>query len=217
MKNLSPINDPKDIITKEYAEEHFHQNNGDGVLTVENESMGDVQVVLSRGTLANWRILNKYGVLHFQTDWDYSTNAKTDYHTVFKATVGGTGLEFSCFTTFSKSGVVLYDGAIGAASGTLAIANLAKYSLVWAYIDGVGVNGINFATTVMIPVSCLKNGNSVKLAGGIPSSSYITSSGVMATKETAGYITASMSTSSNNISLEISDGTIGNVQIISVI
>ncbi len=216
MKNLSPILDDKDIITKEYAEKNFHQNLSNGTLEIKNTSQGDACITLSRGNLANWRVLNKYGVLHFQTDWDYSTNSKTDYHTVFKASVGGTDLEFSCFTKFSKSGELLYDGSVGASSGSISIANLSKYNLVWAYIDGVS-SGINFAITTTIPISYLSKStdNSVKLAGGIPLGAYVTSSGPQAPKNTNSYITASITASKLNLAIE--NGTIGNVQIISVI
>ena len=115
-----------------------------------------------------------------------------------------------CFLK-DNANITLYEGALGSSNGSITIENLSNYSLLWVYIDGIGATAGNFATSVEIPVAYLAKGNSLKLAGGIPSSMEVTESGVGA----AGYITARI-TSTNVLKLSISSGTIGNVKIVSI-
>ena len=71
-------------------------------------------------------------------------------------------------------------------------------------------------TNLIVPIAYLvkSTSNSVQLAGGIPSSAYTTSSGVLAAKNMSGYITAKVS--GNTLSLTISDGTLGSVEVVSL-
>lgn len=101
-------------------------------------------------------------------------------------------------------------------SGIITIDNLSSYTALWLYVVG-NVSGINFATNLIVPVAYLakSTSNRVKLAGGIPSSAYITSEGPLAAKDMNGTITAKVS--GNTLDLTISDGTIGSVEVISLI
>ena len=119
-----------------------------------------------------------------------------------------------CFLK-DNANITLYEGALGSSNGSITIENLSNYSLLWVYIDGIGATAGNFATSVEIPVAYLAKGNSLKLAGGIPSSMEVTESGVGAILKVAGYITARI-TSTNVLKLSISSGTIGNVKIVSI-
>ena len=119
-----------------------------------------------------------------------------------------------CFLK-DNANITLYEGALGSSSGSITIENLSNYSLLWVYIDGIGATAGNFATSVEIPVAYLAKGNSLNLAGGIPSVMEVTESGVGAILKVAGYITASVS-STNVLNLSISSGTIGNVKIVSI-
>ena len=106
--------------------------------------------------------------------------------------------------------------ALGAStSSSITIDNLASYTALWINVAGA-VAGINFITNLIVPVAYLakSTSNSVQLAGGIPSSAYTTSSGVLAAKNMSGYITAKVS--GNTLSLTISDGTLGSVEVVSM-
>ena len=120
--------------------------------------------------------------------------------------------------TTAAGGNLLYDGSISTAGGSLAIPDLAEYSVVLLQTYGVGANGLSCGITTLIPIAYISKGNSIRLYGGIPSSSYITSSGPQAAKGMGGYITASMTSDSPSIlTLEQSVGIIGNIQIYSII
>lgn len=103
-----------------------------------------------------------------------------------------------------------------AQSDSITIDNLASYTALWINVAGA-VAGINFITNLIVPVAYLakSTSNRVQLAGGIPSSAYTTSAGVLAAKNMSGYITAKVS--GNKLDLTISDGTIGSVEVISLI
>ena len=100
-------------------------------------------------------------------------------------------------------------------SSSITIDNLASYTALWINVAGA-VAGINFMTNLIVPVAYLakSTSNSVELAGGIPSSAYITSEGVLAVKHMNGTITAKVS--GNTLDLTISDGTIGGIEVISL-
>ena len=120
--------------------------------------------------------------------------------------------------TTAAGGNLLYSGAISTAGGSVTIQELASYSVVLLQTYGVGANGLNCGITTLIPIAYISKGNSIRLYGGIPSSSYITSSGPQAAKDMGGYITASMTSDSPSIlTLEQSVGIIGNIQIYSII
>lgn len=106
--------------------------------------------------------------------------------------------------------------ALGATQiGSITIDNLSSYTALWLYVVG-NVSGINFATNLIVPVAYLakSTSNSVQLAGGIPSSAYITSEGPLAAKNMDGTITAKVS--GNKLDLTISDGIIGSVEVVSL-
>ena len=106
---------------------------------------------------------------------------------------------------------------LGAAqSSSITIDNLSSYTALWINVAG-NVSGINFQTNLVVPVSYLakSTSNSVQLAGGIPSSAYITSEGPLATKNMDGTITAKVN--GNSLDLTIGTGTIGSVEVISLI
>lgn len=118
----------------------------------------------------------------------------------------------------SAGGKLLYSGSMSTAGGSLTIPNLADYSSVLLQTSGVGVNGLSCGITALIPISYISKGNSIQLYGGIPNSAYVTSSGVQAAKGMGGYITASMTAGSpTTLTLEQSVGTIGTIQIYSII
>lgn len=118
----------------------------------------------------------------------------------------------------SAGGKLLYSGSMSTAGGSLTISNLADYSAVLLQTAGVGANGLNCGITAVVPISYISKGNSIQLYGGIPSSAYVTSSGVQAAKGMGGYITASMTAGSpTTLTLEQSVGTIGTIQIYSII
>ena len=120
--------------------------------------------------------------------------------------------------TTAAGGNLLYSGAISTAGGSVTIQDLADYSVVLLQTYGVGANGLNCGITTLIPIAYISKGNSIRLYGGIPSSSYITSDGPQAAKGMGGYITASMTSDSPSIlTLEQSVGIIGNIQIYSII
>ena len=120
--------------------------------------------------------------------------------------------------TTAAGGNLLYSGAISTAGGSVTIQGLADYSVVLLQTYGVGANGLSCGITTLIPIAYISKGNSIRLYGGIPSSSYITSSGPQAAKDMGGYITASMTSDSPSIlTLEQSVGIIGNIQIYSII
>lgn len=118
----------------------------------------------------------------------------------------------------SSGGNLLYSGAISIAGGSVTIQDLADYSVVLLQTYGVGANGLSCGITTLIPIAYISKGDSIRLYGGIPSSSYITSDGPQAAKDMGGYITASMTSDSPSIlTLEQSVGIIGNIQIYSII
>ena len=120
--------------------------------------------------------------------------------------------------TTAAGGNLLYSGAISIAGGSVTIPDLADYSVVLLQTYGVGANGLSCGITTLIPIAYISKGNSIRLYGGIPSSSYITSDGPQAAKGMGGYITASMTSDSPSIlTLEQSVGIIGNIQIYSII
>ena len=120
--------------------------------------------------------------------------------------------------TTAAGGNLLYSGAISTAGGSVTIQELASYSVVLLQTYGVGANGLSCGITTLIPIAYISKGNSIRLYGGIPSSSYITSDGPQAAKGMGGYITASMTSDSTSIlTLEQSVGIIGNIQIYSII
>ena len=120
--------------------------------------------------------------------------------------------------TTAAGGNLLYSGAISIAGGSVTIQELASYSAVLLQTYGVGANGLSCGITTLIPIAYISKGNSIRLYGGIPSSSYITSDGPQAAKGMGGYITASMTSDSPSIlTLEQSVGIIGNIQIYSII
>lgn len=102
-----------------------------------------------------------------------------------------------------------------AQSDSITIDNLSAYTALWVNVSG-NVSGINFNTNLVVPVAYLaKNtSNSVQLAGGIPSSAYITSEGVQAVKHMDGTITAKIS--GNTLDLTIGTGTIGSIEVVSL-
>ena len=102
-----------------------------------------------------------------------------------------------------------------AQSDSITIDNLSAYTALWVNLSG-GVSGINFTTNLIVPVAYLakSTSNSVQLAGGIPSSAYITSEGVLAAKYMDGTITAKIS--GNTLELTIGKGTIGAIEVISL-
>lgn len=118
----------------------------------------------------------------------------------------------------SAGGKLLYSGSMSTTGGSLTIPNLADYSAVLLQTSGVGVNGLSCGITALIPIAYISKGNSIQLYGGVPNSAYVTSSGVQATKGIGGYITASMTAESpTTLTLEQSVGTIGTIQIYSII
>ena len=120
--------------------------------------------------------------------------------------------------TTAAGGNLLYDGSISTAGGSVTIQELADYSVVLLQTYGVEANGLNCGITTLIPIAYISKRNSIRLYGGIPSSAYTTSSGPQAAKGMGGYITASMTSDSPSIlTLEQSVGTIGNIQIYSII
>ena len=120
--------------------------------------------------------------------------------------------------TTAAGGNLLYDGSISTAGGSLAIPDLAEYSVVLLQTYGVGANGLSCGITTLIPIAYISKGNSIRLYGGIPSSSYITSSGPQAAKDMGGYITASMPDKNTlELAMDSSGSAIGSVQIYSII
>ena len=101
-------------------------------------------------------------------------------------------------------------------SSSITIDNLSSYTALWVNVTG-NVSGINFKTNLIVPVAYLakSTSNSVQLAGGIPSSAYITSEDPLAAKNMDGTITAKIN--GNTLSLAIGTGTIGSVEVISLI
>lgn len=121
--------------------------------------------------------------------------------------------------TSAAGGKLLYDGSILSTGGEVSISGLSGYSVVLINLSGAASTGFKYGASAVIPISYLSKStaNKYRIYGGIPSSSYITSSGPQAAKNMGGYISASMP---NNNTLELtmdSSGTsIGNVQIYSV-
>lgn len=106
--------------------------------------------------------------------------------------------------------------ALGAStSSSITIDGLSTYTALWVNVSGA-VAGINFKTNLVVPIAYLakSTSNSVQLSGGIPSSAYITSGGVLAAKDLNGNITAKVS--GNTLNLTISDGTLGSIEVVSL-
>ena len=102
-----------------------------------------------------------------------------------------------------------------AQSSSITIDNLPAYTALWVNVSG-NVSGINFKTNLIVPIAYLakSTSNRVQLAGGIPSSAYITSEGVLAAKHMDGTITAKVS--GNTLNLTIGTGTIGSIEVVSL-
>ena len=103
-----------------------------------------------------------------------------------------------------------------AQSSSITIDNLPSYTALWVNVSG-NVAGINFKTNLIVPVAYLakSTSNSLLLAGGIPSSAYTTSAGVLAAKNMDGTITAKVN--GNTLDLTIGTGTIGSVEVVSLV
>ena len=120
--------------------------------------------------------------------------------------------------TTAAGGNLLYSGSISTAGESVTIQGLADYSIVLLQTYGVGANGLSCGITTLIPIAYISKGNSIRLYGGIPSSSYITSSGPQAAKDMGGYITASMPDKNTlELAMDSSGSAIGSVQIYSII
>ena len=120
--------------------------------------------------------------------------------------------------TTAAGGNLLYSGSISTAGESVTIQGLADYSIVLLQTYGVGANGLSCGITTLIPIAYISKGNSIRLYGGIPSSSYITSSGPQAAKDMGGYITASMPDKNTlELAMDSIGSAIGSVQIYSII
>ena len=237
MKNLSPINESEDVVNKEYVDDSVDKR-----LPKSGGTMNpDSEIVIPYGATGRAAGLGRNGVRVYTTSngspWASGVNFyETDKETSLGA-IGAYGrtdtLEYYYIGSYQNpivkitpdgkittaaGGNLLYDGSISTAGGSLAIPDLAEYSVVLLQTYGVGANGLSCGITTLIPIAYISKGNSIRLYGGIPSSSYITSSGPQAAKGMGGYITASMTSDSPSIlTLEQSVGIIGNIQIYSII
>lgn len=122
--------------------------------------------------------------------------------------------------TTAAGGNLLYDGSILGTSGEASISGLADYSVVLINLNGSASTGFKYGVSSMIPISYLSKSadNIYRIYGGIPSSSYITSSGPQAAKDMGGYITASMPDNNTlELAMDSSGSAIGSVQIYSII
>ena len=147
-----------------------------------------------------WMIPNNQdSVLYYRRSFDTSTNS-------FGSWIAFRGKLYSALPG-------TYLGA--AQSSSITIDNLSTYTALWVNVSG-NVSGINFQTNLVVPVAYLakSTSNSVELAGGIPSSAYITSEGVLAVKHMNGTITAKVS--GNTLNLTIGTGTIGAIEVVSL-
>ena len=237
MKNLSPINESEDVVTKEYVDDSVDKRLPKSGGTMEPDS----EIVIPYGTTGRAAGLGRNGMRVYTTSngsaWASGVSFyKTDKETSL-GTIGAYGhtdtLEYYYIGSYQNpvvkimldgkittaaSGNLLYFGAISTAGGSVTIQGLADYSAVLLQTYGVGANGLNCGITTLIPIAYISKGNSIRLYGGIPSSSYITSDGPQAAKGMGGYITASMTSDSPSIlTLEQSVGIIGNIQIYSII
>ena len=237
MKNLSPINESEDVVNKEYVDDSVDKR-----LPKSGGTMNpDSEIVIPYGTTGRAAGLGRNGMRVYTTSngsaWASGVSFyKTDKETSL-GTIGAYGhtdtLEYYYIgnyqnpvvkimldgkITTAASGNLLYFGAISTAGGSVTIQGLADYSAVLLQTYGVGANGLNCGITTLIPIAYISKGNSIRLYGGIPSSSYITSDGPQAAKGMGGYITASMTSDFPSIlTLEQSVGIIGNIQIYSII
>ena len=237
MKNLSPINESEDVVNKEYVDDSVDKRLPKSGGTMEPDS----EIVIPYGTTGRAAGLGKNGVRVYTTSngspW---ASGVSFYKTDKEASLGAIGayghtdtLEYYYIGSYQNpavkitpdgkittaaSGNLLYSGAISIAGGSVTIQDLASYSVVLLQTYGVGANGLSCGITTLIPIAYISKGNSIRLYGGIPSSSYITSDGPQAAKGMGGYITASMTSDSTSIlTLEQSVGIIGNIQIYSII
>ena len=237
MKNLSPINESEDVVNKEYVDDSVDKR-----LPKSGGTMNpDSEIVIPYGATGRAAGLGRNGVRVYTTSngspWASGVNFyETDKETSL-GTIGAYGhtdtLEYYYIGSYQNpvvkitpdgkittaaGGNLLYSGAISIAGGSVTIQELASYSAVLLQTYGVGANGLNCGITTLIPIAYISKGNSIRLYGGIPSSSYITSDGPQAAKDMGGYITASMTSDSSSIlTLEQSVGIIGNIQIYSII
>ena len=237
MKNLSPINESEDVVNKEYVDDSVDKRLPKSGGTMEPDS----EIVIPYGTTGRAAGLGRNGVRVYTTSngspWASGVNFyETDKETSLGA-IGAYGrtdtLEYYYIGSYQNpvvkitpdgkittaaGGNLLYSGAISIAGGSVTIQELASYSAVLLQTYGVGANGLNCGITTLIPIAYISKGDSIRLYGGIPSSSYITSDGPQAAKGMGGYITASMTSDSSSIlTLEQSVGIIGNIQIYSII
>ena len=237
MKNLSPINESEDVVNKEYVDDSVDKR-----LPKSGGTMNpDSEIVIPYGATGRAAGLGRNGVRVYTTSngspWASGVNFyETDKETSLGA-IGAYGrtdtLEYYYIGSYQNpmvkitpdgkittaaGGNLLYDGSISTAGGSLAIPDLAEYSVVLLQTYGVGANGLSCGITTLIPIAYISKGNSIRLYGGIPSSSYITSSGPQAAKDMGGYITASMPDNNTlELAMDSSGSAIGSVQIYSII
>ena len=239
MKNLSPINESEDVVNKEYVDDSVDKR-----LPKSGGTMNpDSEIVIPYGTTGRAAGLGRNGMRVYTTSngspWASGVSFyKTDKETSL-GTIGAYGhtdtLEYYYIgnyqnpvvkitpdgkITTAAGGNLLYDGSILGTSGEASISGLADYSVVLINLNGSASTGFKYGVSSMIPISYLSKSadNIYRIYGGIPSSSYITSSGPQAAKDMGGYITASMTSDSPSIlTLEQSVGIIGNIQIYSII
>ena len=237
MKNLSPINESEDVVTKEYVDDSVDKRLPKSGGTMEPDS----EIVIPYGTTGRAAGLGRNGMRVYTTSngsaWASGVSFyKTDKETSL-GTIGAYGhtdtLEYYYIGSYQNpvvkitpdgkittaaGGNLLYSGAISIAGGSVTIQDLADYSVVLLQTYGVGANGLSCGITTLIPIAYISKGNSIRLYGGIPSSSYITSDGPQAAKDMGGYITASMPDKNTlELAMDSSGSAIGSVQIYSII
>ena len=237
MKNLSPINESEDVVTKEYVDDSVDKRLPKSGGTMEPDS----EIVIPYGTTGRAAGLGRNGMRVYTTSngsaWASGVSFyKTDKETSL-GTIGAYGhtdtLEYYYIGSYQNpvvkitpdgkittaaGGNLLYSGAISIAGGSVTIQGLADYSAVLLQTYGVGANGLSCGITTLIPIAYISKGNSIRLYGGIPSSSYITSDGPQAAKGMGGYITASMPDNNTlELAMDSSGSAIGSVQIYSII
>ena len=187
----------------------------------------DSEIVIPYGTTGRAAGLGRNGVRVYTTSNGSPLASGMNFYETDKetslGTIGAYGhtdtLEYYYIGSYQNPAVkITPDGKITTARGSVTIQDLASYAAVLLQTYGVEANGLNCGITTLIPIAYISKRNSIRLYGGIPSSSYITSSGPQAAKGMGGYITASMTSDSPSIlTLEQSVGTIGNIQIYSII
>ena len=239
MKNLSPINESEDVVNKEYVDDSVDKR-----LPKSGGTMNpDSEIVIPYGTTGRAAGLGRNGMRVYTTSngsaWASGVSFyKTDKETSL-GTIGAYGhtdtLEYYYIgnyqnpvvkitpdgkITTAAGGNLLYDGSILGTSGEASISGLADYSVVLINLNGSASTGFKYGVSAMIPISYLSKSadNIYRIYGGIPSSSYITSSGPQAAKDMGGYITASMPDKNTlELAMDSSGSAIGSVQIYSII